>query len=206
MEIENNRTSRLGEGVFRYRSFTPIPLIILILLFAHPTLGSIIIGYPLVVAGELIRFWSAGYIGGISRTNRVTGGRLVTAGPYNYLRNPLYVGNLFIASGETIASASLFPVMLALTLILFIVQYALIIPVEEKKLSAEFPDYDNYRRKVPAVIPRLTPYGGEGTATFLGGLRSERATLILRVAILVAILGLGFWRGDLSSLEFKTIF
>jgi protein-S-isoprenylcysteine O-methyltransferase Ste14 len=204
--MENDWTSRLGEAVFRYRSFTPIPLIILVLLFAHPTLGSIIRGYPFVIVGELIRFWSAGYIGGISRTNRVTGGRLIIAGPYNYLRNPLYLGNLFIATGETVASASLFPAMLTLVFVFFIVQYSLIIPVEEKKLSAEFPDYAEYRRKVPGFFPLFPGYGGKGVANLLGGLRSEWATLILRVAILVAILGLGFWRGDLSSLEFKTIF
>jgi protein-S-isoprenylcysteine O-methyltransferase Ste14 len=192
--------------LFRYRSFTPIPLIILILVFARPTLGSIIVGYPLVVAGELLRFWSACYIGGISRSNRVTGGRLITAGPYNYLRNPLYLGNLLIACGETVAAASLFPVMLALMVLLLAVQYALIIPAEEKKLSAEFPGYAEYRRKVPRFLPRLSPYGAGGTADLWRGLRSERATLILRTAVLAAIIGLGWWRGDLSSLQFKTIF
>jgi protein-S-isoprenylcysteine O-methyltransferase Ste14 len=206
VEMENDWASRLGEAVFRYRSFTPIPLIILVLLFAHPTLGSIIRGYPFVVAGELIRFWSACYIGGISRANRVTGGRLVIAGPYNYMRNPLYLGNLFIASGETIAASSLFPAMFTLVFVFFIVQYTLIIPVEEKKLSAEFPDYAEYCRKVPGFFPLFPGYGGKGVANLLGGLRSERATLILRVVILAAILGLGFWRGDLSSMEFKTIF
>jgi len=197
---------KLGEFLFRYRSYTPIPLIILVLVFSRPTLGGIIVGYPMVVCGELLRLWSAAHIGGSSRSCRVGAQHLVTTGPYGYIRNPLYLGNVIIACGETIAASSLFPIMLLVVLAFLCIQYALIIPLEEAELSARFPRFVSYRKNVRRIIPRAGAYGGEGEADWRVGLRSERATLILRVVLLAVIVGMGLWRGDLSSLQFATIF
>jgi len=199
-------SAKVGEFLFHYRSYTPIPLMIIILIFSKPTLGSILVGYPFVVCGELLRLWSAGHIGASSRTMQVGASHLVTSGPYGYIRNSLYVGNTAIACGETVSAGSLFPVMLLLVFAFLFIQYSLIIPVEEAKLALQFPQYDDYRRQVRRIIPRLSPYGEKGNADWLVGLRSERATLILRGLILVAIIGLGLCRGDLTSLQFDTIF
>jgi len=72
---------------------------------------------------------------------------IVTAGPYRYSRNPMYVGLLVFYVGATLAfrlpwaAILLVPVFLAL-------QYIVIIP-EERYLQAAFGDqYTAYRRRV----------------------------------------------------------
>jgi len=78
---------------FRYRSFTPIPLILIALVWARPSWGSLIGGALLVFLGESLRFWGVAYAGPATRTTKkVTCARLVTEGPYAYVRNPLYIG------------------------------------------------------------------------------------------------------------------
>ena len=47
--------------------------------------------------------WAVGYSGVTTRGDTVTAPALVTAGPYAYVRNPLYVGNFLTAAGFAIA-------------------------------------------------------------------------------------------------------
>jgi protein-S-isoprenylcysteine O-methyltransferase Ste14 len=77
--------------------------------------------------------------------------RFVTPGPYRMVRHPLYVGWLF-AFWAT-------PIMTAAHLLFALVTTAYIliaIQLEERDLmKAHGADYENYRRRVPMLIPRL---------------------------------------------------
>ena len=55
-----------GQWFFKNRDYTPIPLILLLLLFGDPNVRSDL-GLLLVVLGELIRVYSVSFIGSISR-------------------------------------------------------------------------------------------------------------------------------------------
>jgi len=68
-----------------------------------PSAFSIAVGLPLAFAGEAIRAWAVGYSGVTTRGDAVTAPGLVTAGPYAYVRNPLYVGNFITALGFAVA-------------------------------------------------------------------------------------------------------
>ena len=46
----------IGEKLFEWRDYTPIPLILLVLFFATPSTASATLGTLIVVLGELIRF------------------------------------------------------------------------------------------------------------------------------------------------------
>lgn len=87
---------------------------------------------------------------------------LVTTGPYAYVRNPMILGEMFILLGVAFLQRSvsgLFLIPVAAGLVsLYITLF------EEKMLLKRFDgDYEEYRRNVPMLIPRLTPYMHELT-------------------------------------------
>ena len=82
--------------------------------------------------------------------------QLTTGGPYAYSRNPLYLGSLMLAAGFAVAARSW--AIVAIMLAMFAVIYIPVIAGEERYLRYTFPDYDDYARHVPRMLPRLTPY------------------------------------------------
>jgi protein-S-isoprenylcysteine O-methyltransferase Ste14 len=80
--------------------------------------------------------------------------RLVTHGPYRWVRHPLYtVATMaFVALGLIAANAFI----LALGLLIFVGMAVLIVPREEAELSAKFgPAYEAYRRRTGGLFPRF---------------------------------------------------
>lgn len=118
----------------------------LYLWLAVPSVSSLIAGVVLVLAGLLVRGWASGHL----EKNE----RLATGGPYAYTRNPLYVGSSILAAGFAIASRSWW-IALAL-LIMFVAIYLPVIQSEEQFLAERFPDFADYARAVPRLVPRLT--------------------------------------------------
>src|SRR5262249_37628310 len=69
--------------------------------------------------------------------------------------NPLYLGSMLIAAGFALALMSW---LVAVVLIGgFLIIYIPVIASEERFLRATFPDFDEYCRRVPRLIPRITP-------------------------------------------------
>jgi protein-S-isoprenylcysteine O-methyltransferase Ste14 len=136
-----------------------------------------------VVAGELLRWWGVAYAGPLTRvTGSVGAPELIVAGPFAYVRNPLYVGNILMYAGVGIMANALFPWLLAAAVAYFIAQYALIVSLEEEFLAKQFgAAFDEYRASVPRFFPSLrrSPLAAAGRqrADWRGGLRSERRTL-----------------------------
>ena len=128
-----------------------------------PSAFSITLGLPLAFAGELIRCWAVGYSGATTRGEVVEAPKLVTAGPYAYVRNPLYLGNFVTAAGFAIAfTGKNSPlerwVLRMASLAAMIGVYSIIIPHEEKFLQAQFgEEFERYRERVPPVVPQLEP-------------------------------------------------
>lgn len=101
----------------------------------------------LVIPGLWLRGYAAGYV----KKNR----ELTMTGPYAHTRNPLYLGSMLIAAGFAVALLS-WPVALVLAAG-FGVIYVPVIASEERFLRATFPGFGEYCRRVPRLIPRLTP-------------------------------------------------
>ena len=143
---------------FANRSFTPIPIALSIIYFAQPENQNIVLGFMVLLVGELIRMWSVSYAGGETRTTNVGAPSLCTAGPYGYVRNPIYVGNMLMYLGIVIIAGSPNLMLMVLaTMSFFIIQYSLIISLEEEKLDELFgPEYVAYKSNVRAILPRFT--------------------------------------------------
>jgi protein-S-isoprenylcysteine O-methyltransferase Ste14 len=114
---------------------------------ARPSWRSLMVGTVIVVPGLLIRALASGHV----RKNEA----LATLGPYAYTRNPLYLGSLLMGVGFAVAARSWW-VGLALVVMFFAI-YLPVIRDEEAFLRRTFPEYEEYARRVPRMLPRLAP-------------------------------------------------
>lgn len=165
-----------------------------LVVFGRPSRKSALAGVPLALAGEAVRCWAVGYSGVTTRSDRVTAPALVTAGPYAYVRNPLYVGNFITALGFTIAFTGALPapgrlLLGALGLGSMLAVYAAIVPLEESYLRKTFgASFDDYAARVPRLFPRATPsepQTGSYDANVIG--RAETRTFLTFGAMLLAL-------------------
>lgn len=166
----------------------------LLVRYGLPSPKSIATGLPLAVAGELLRCWAVGYSGVTTRNDVVTAPRLVTAGPYAYVRNPLYLGNFMTAAGFAIAftgrnSKSARRWLALGSLGVMAAVYAAIIPHEETFLRERFGEaFDWYCKRVPRIVPQLTPIrNGEGQWQADAVLSAETKTFAVFGAMLAAL-------------------
>jgi len=180
----------LGRFFFQIRSFTPIPLIIILIIFANPSLFSSGVGFIILIFGELLRFWAVGYAGATTRARTMGVARqLVLVGPYAYVRNPLYLGNFLLSLGVCIISGVYW--MILLLLFGFMLQYLPIILAEEEHLRKECGKvYDEYFASVPRFIPRIRPYKSASQHDFSvkRALKSERRTSTSIVLVTALVL------------------
>jgi protein-S-isoprenylcysteine O-methyltransferase Ste14 len=127
----------------------PLGFVFAVLYFwlARPTWRFLALGTVLIVPGLLIRALASGHV----RKNE----SLATSGPYAYTRNPLYLGSLLIGVGFAVAARSWW-VGVALVLMFFAI-YLPVIRAEEKFLREKFPEFEEYARGVPRMLPRIIP-------------------------------------------------
>jgi protein-S-isoprenylcysteine O-methyltransferase Ste14 len=190
--------STLAPRLFKYRSYTPIPFLLLMFFFEDANIWSLIVGFTIALFGELIRLWGVSWAGSETRTTGTVGGAfLVVSGPFAYVRNPLYVGNILMYLGLGVMSFALFPYLQIVALLFFISQYYLIIKEEEEYLKITYgKSYNEYVKNVPRFIPRLSPYkaGNVEQPNFKlnAGLRSEKRTLQAFGFVTITILLLWF--------------
>ena len=167
---------------FKYRSYTPIPIVLLIFYYSKPIYPYYIIGVALIIIGEFIRIDAVRYAGGATRTRNVGAPFLCTSGPYSQTRNPLYCGNVIIYIGTVFfAGGAWMWHILPFVAIFFIFQYYHIISLEEETLKIKFKDqYELYFKNVPQLFPRFSPWE-EGNQTkpknLISTIKTEKRTL-----------------------------
>ncbi len=153
----------------KIRLYTGYLFGLLILFVAKPTILSYWIGFVVVLLGEAIRTWAAGYI--------EKDETLVKNGPYRLVRNPLYLGSFLIGLGAVIIGHSLW--FLLAFILLFLGTYLPTIFREERFLAQKFTTaYLNYQKIVPSFFPfklhlRLPPPPWRGRIKEGGDFPSE---------------------------------
>ena len=133
---------------------------------ADATVAVTLVSLACLVLGTILRVWGTAYLGsGVMRGAAMQGEVFVAAGPYKYIRNPLYLGSWVLALGVSILIP---PSGAALFLAAFSVFVLLLIRAEERFLSAKQGEaYQQYRRDVPRLWPRLwRRTAGSHTASF----------------------------------------
>jgi protein-S-isoprenylcysteine O-methyltransferase Ste14 len=174
--------TRVGGWLFRHRTVIPLP-IVLALLIIPPTNASgplLWLGVVVSVGGELLRLGAVRHIGSVSRTRTDRLGPLVASGPFRWVRNPLYIGNVAIWIGlALVAGLPWIAVPIGLLLAL---EYHAIVKWEEQLLTSRLGQpYIEYTQTVPRWVPRPPDRQERAVAPAFGWretLFSERGTLV----------------------------
>ena len=117
------------------------------------------VGLGSLIAGGLLRIWALSHGGRCSRSRRAQTLKLITTGPYAYIRHPIYLGNLLIGLGMLFLSEAF--LLTPLFLAFFALHHCFIIPAEEEFLKEKLgEEFNLYRELVPKYIPLALPGRG----------------------------------------------
>ena len=107
------------------------------------------IGISLVFVGMILRIWAQQHLRYRLNVKKC----LTTTGPYSFIRNPVYVGNILMCLGAIITSELLWLVPIALLYWFSI--YSLVVHYEERHLLEKYGEpYRRYVAGVPRWLPR----------------------------------------------------
>jgi len=183
---EQSASARIGAVLFRNRSWLPVPFLLVALLApANPTVANWIAGAVLIGLGEWIRLAGVAAAGTVTRRRSRDVQRLVTYGIFQLVRNPLYVGNFLIWMGFVVISGVMW--FLPVAILLFAVEYTLIVAYEEGVLESIFgPEYLAYKERTPRWFPRPPAVKETGPHDWREAWRSEVSTFLQYLAIAAA--------------------
>ena len=184
-----------GEWLFRHRTSLPIPLVLAILAIpssqTYAGTATVLAGLALTVVGELVRLWGVRQIGAISRTRSDRLGPLITSGPFGYVRNPLYLGNIALWAGFALVARL---VWLAPVIVLLLgLAYHAIVRWEEGLLETRLgAAYTAYAARVPRWLPHFRFQNADFRLNADLRLFSWRETLFSERGTLIAMAA-GYW-------------
>lgn len=118
-----------------------------------------VLAVVLAFGAAALRTWAAAYLGSKTVLDpTLRGDKIVSDGPFRYLRNPLYLGTIF----HTLALSVLMSWAGAFFCLVTIVglQLTLMRSEEQFFLQSGSRNYADYAKRVPRVIPRLTGAAG----------------------------------------------
>ena len=191
-QSDTDEITRIGGWLFRRRTIIPLPLAIAVLLVpesrAQGSLAVVGSGVALVMIGEAIRLWGVRHIGVISRTRSDRLGPLVASGPFAFVRNPLYLGNVALWVGFAVSARLLWLAPVFVVVLAF--EYRAIVRWEERLIEDRFGDrYRRYTAQVPRWLPK----------TFDRGARRARRDSNLSADSAVSAVPVFSWRETLYS-------
>lgn len=110
----------------------------------------------LVILAWLVRLWGSSYhSAGVVMSGDVVTDTLTFAGPYRYVRNPLYFGNILLALGIGLLGPPIATLLVFALNLWFMLR---LVAIEERFLrESQGAAYERYCAAVPRLLPRLTP-------------------------------------------------
>jgi protein-S-isoprenylcysteine O-methyltransferase Ste14 len=157
--------TRFGGWLFRHRTSIPLPIVAALLIIPASSSSRLCLSWPpcpaglagllAVLAGELLRLWAVRHIGVISRTRSDRIGPLIESGPFAFVRNPLYLGNILLWLGFTLVAHLIWLAPIVVALLAF--EYHAIVRWEEQLIETRVGlPYRAYRERVPRWLPRFS--------------------------------------------------
>ena len=133
------------------------------LLLRHSSIGVIpfwvqVLALPLLLAGTVLREWAIILLGRFfSRTVRVDQGqRLITSGPFRWIRHPAYTGMLIMDTAIVLGLGTWVGALAMFLILLLAALYR--IRVEERALIEAFgEEYRSYMQRTALLFPTWRP-------------------------------------------------
>jgi protein-S-isoprenylcysteine O-methyltransferase Ste14 len=141
-------------------------------------------GAILVALAALLRTWGTSYLfADVMRDSAVHTERLVADGPYRFVRNPLYLGNILMAVGIGLMASRTGFVVLVVGMTVCVLR--LLLREEAELLRAQGDSYRKYCAAVPRIFPAVTPrVPSAGNVPRWGqGFRAELTYWLMAVAL-----------------------
>jgi protein-S-isoprenylcysteine O-methyltransferase Ste14 len=138
------------------------------------------------LANAAVRTWGTAYLNAEVMVDvRLHTARLVADGPYRYLRNPLYFGNILLAIGFGLMASRIGFCILVLGMIVF--DYRLILREEAAISGTQGNSYRAYCAAVPRLLPALRPQlpSGGATPNWRDGFLGEAFMWMLAASVVV---------------------
>jgi protein-S-isoprenylcysteine O-methyltransferase Ste14 len=113
-------------------------------------------GWALVLLGGLLVFWCISTFAARGRGTPAPFDpprEFVAAGPYRYVRNPMYIGGFGVLFGAGLVLGS--PSIMGLAVLFLLLMHLLVLLYEEPALASQFGDpYHRYKLSVHRWVPR----------------------------------------------------
>lgn len=149
------------------------------------------VGALLCISAAAVRTWGTAYLNPeVMVDMRLHTGRLVADGPYRFLRNPLYFGNIVLAIGFGLMASRVG--MLILIGGTFIFDYRLVLREEREIRGSQGESYRAYCNAVPRLLPAWRPKLPSGGArpNWSGGLLGEAFMWVLAASVVAFAISL----------------
>jgi protein-S-isoprenylcysteine O-methyltransferase Ste14 len=177
--------AKLGRAARIAIKWRGLPLAAMMIFALFSTVGDVErdsvvlpIGLTVFLMGALLRFWSQLHLHQRLRLSKT----LTTTGPYAWVRNPMYLGNIAVLTGLCIFSEVVYfaPFVAAFAFAI----YALTVKSEEADLLRKYgPEYEDYMSRVPRWVPQMPASRRREDVRhcFALTLRAERYTFLIFV-------------------------
>lgn len=139
------------------RQWFAVLFVLLVSLLGDPQQMLLYVGTAIAAVGAAVRMWASGYV--------MKNKELATNGPYAYVRHPLYVGNILLLVGFSLASSQWWSFVLMIALLWF--YYPPTISYEDNKLRGIFgEEWENWAKNIHALIPTFGEKAGSAKSAW----------------------------------------